>query len=213
MSVEPVLADVTDSAELKAAIEALTRVPLFSTINIIVNNAAGPIMGTDRQILWDDARWQSAINVKAVGALRIIRECLPFLATDGTGRILNITGASGIAVSGQALLHGMNNAALMQMTSYMAADLATAKVTVNAIVPGVVGTETRQAWAENMGREKGLPPMEAIADYCRGRGVLSARWAEVREIADLAVFLASDRAQFINGARIPIDGGFSTHTR
>ena len=93
------------------------------------------------------------------------------------------------------------------MTGFLAADLAVNKVTVNAVVPGLVGTEFRQTWAKELGERQGKSTEEFVGEFCKSKGIL--RWADVSEIGDLVVFLASDRASYITGAKIPIDGGFS----
>jgi 3-oxoacyl-[acyl-carrier protein] reductase len=152
----------------------------------------------------------SAIDVKTVEALRLIRETIHLIPHDGTGRIINVAGGSGIAVWSPALLHGINNAALLHMTGFLAADLAAKKVTVNAIVPGLVGTEFRQIWAKELGERQAK---STVCEFCKSKGILPERWAEVSEIGDLVVFLASDRASYITGAKIPIDGGFSINSR
>lgn len=206
-------ADVTRTASLQAALAAARKEAAFRTLNIIVNNAASPITRTDRQILWSDEEWLAAVDVKTVGALRLVRECLPLLAQDGTGRVINVAGASGIAVWRPALLHGLNNAALLQMTGFLAADLAASRITVNAVIPGLVGTEFRQTWAQQLGERAGQSAHEAVAAVCAEKGILLGRWAEMAEVADLVVFLASDRAAYITGAKIPIDGGLSVNPR
>jgi hypothetical protein len=70
----------------------------------------------------------SAIDVKTVEALRLIRETIHLIPHDGTGRIINVAGVSGIAVWSPALLHSINNAALLHMTGFLAADLAAKKL-------------------------------------------------------------------------------------
>jgi 3-oxoacyl-[acyl-carrier protein] reductase len=155
----------------------------------------------------------TTIDVKTVEALRLIRETIHLIPHDGTGRIINVAGGSGIAVWSPALLHGINNAALLHMTGFLAADLAAKKVTVNAIVPGLVGTEFRQIWAKELGERQGKSTEEFVCEFCKSKGILLERWAEVSEIGDLVVFLASDRASYITGAKIPIDGGFSINSR
>lgn len=208
-----IAADVSDTTSLRDAARQAAAHPAFATIHIIVNNAAGPIARMDRQIEWPDEEWHQAIDVKTIGALRLIREFMHLLPEDGTGRIINVAGASGLAVWNPALIHGINNAALIYATGFLAADMAPRQVTVNAIVPGLVGTEFRQEWAKKMGEAQGKSPEEALAEYCDQKGILLRRWATMEEVGDLAVFLASDRARYITGAKIPIDGGFSVNSR
>jgi len=205
--------DVTNPDSTKAAAATIAAKPGFGTIHILVNNAAGPITRMDRQIEWPDSEWESAVDVKMLGALRLVRDFKGLMPSDGTGRIINVAGASGVAVWSPALIHGINNAALIFATGFLAADMAPFKVTVNAIVPGLVGTEFRQGWAEGLGKQSGKTAEEAVGDICKQKGILFGRWAELEEVADLAVFLASDRAAYITGAKIPIDGGFSVNSR
>ena len=106
-----VTADVTDTKSLKSALSEIAAQPSFKVLNIVVNNAAPPIARLDRQIEWSDDEWFEAIDVKTIGALRIVRETLPLIPRDGSGRIINVAGGSGIAVWSPALLHGINNAA------------------------------------------------------------------------------------------------------
>ena len=205
--------DITKADDLKATAARLAAHPSFRTLNILINNAAGPITSLERQITWPDKDWMDAIDVKTLGALRVVREFLDLLASDGTGRVINVAGASGVAVWNPALMHGINNAALIFATGFLAADLAAQRVTVNAIIPGLVATEYRQEWAEQLGEKQGKSGDEAIADLCKAKGILLGRMATMEEIGDLAVFLASDRATYITGAKIPIDGGFVVNAR
>ena len=85
---------------------------------------------------------------------------------------------------------------------------------VNAVVPGaLVATEWREAWAENMAKQQGKTKAEFLAEYCRQKGILVGRWSSMEEVSDVVVFLASDRARYVNGARIMVDGGYSVNAR
>jgi 3-oxoacyl-[acyl-carrier protein] reductase len=185
----------------------------FETIHVIVNNAGGPIRRMDRQITWADREWTEDVDLKLIGMLRVIQAFLPYIAKDGAGRIINISGVAGSNVWAPALTHGLNNAAMNQGTAYLAQDLVGDKITVNSVVPGLVGTETREVWAENMSKQQGKSKAEFLTEFCRRMGILSGRWASVQEVADTVLFLASDRAQYINGAQIVIDGGLSVNAR
>jgi NAD(P)-dependent dehydrogenase (short-subunit alcohol dehydrogenase family) len=178
-----------------------------------VNNAGGPIKRPGRQITWSDADWQDDINLKTIGMLRIVQAILPAVPKDGTGRIINISGIASTSAFLTALTHGINNAAMNQATLYLAKDLAADKVTVNTVIPGLIATEWRQGWAEAGGKAQGKTKDEFVADICKQWGILSGRWTTPDEVADLVVFLASDRAASINGAKIAIDGGYGTNPR
>ncbi len=204
-------ADTTDAASIDAAATAAGE--RFGTVNILVNSPGLRMRRFDRQILWEDEDWAHEVNVKAIGMLRTIRAFLPILATDGTGRIVNIGGMSGRIVWESALTHGLNNAAMEQMSRYLARDLAAAKINVTTVAPGLVGVEWRQDWATAMAEKSSQTVDEFLESYCASKGVLAGRWGTSEEVADVAVFLASDRAQYVNGTTLVVDGGASINPR
>ncbi len=203
--------DITSTASLKAAADATATE--FGTVHIVVNNAGGPIRRMDRQINWPDTDWMDDVSLKTMGMLRTIQAFLPHIDKKGAGRIINISGASASLVWNPALTHGINNSAMNHVTGYLAADLAADNITVNAVVPGLVGTEAREVWAENMAKQQNKTKAEFLSDYCKKMGILSGRWASMDEVADTVVFLASDRARYYTGSKIAIDGGISLNAR
>lgn len=203
--------DITSDEALKAA--AAAAAGQFGTVHILVNNAGAPIRRPDRQINWPDADWLGDVNIKTVGMLRAIQAFLPHLARDGSGRIINISGVAGMSVMVPAMTHGLNNSAMNHVTTYLAQDLVAEQITVNAVVPGIIATEWREGWAENMAKQQGKTKEEFLADYCRKMGILAGRLGTTEEVRDIVLFLASDRARYINGSRIVIDGGYSVNAR
>jgi 3-oxoacyl-[acyl-carrier protein] reductase len=209
--VTTVAADISKAESVNAAAESAKA--QLGTVHVIVNNAGGPIRRMDRQITWPDVDWVDDINLKTMGMLRVIQAFLPLMPRDGRGRIINISGVAGTSVWMPALTHGINNSAMNQATTYLAQDLAGDQITVNAVVPGLVGTEGRDGWAENMAKQQGKTKTEFLTEFCRRMGILVGRWAEMDEVASTVVFLASDRARYITGSRVVIDGGFSVNAR
>jgi NAD(P)-dependent dehydrogenase (short-subunit alcohol dehydrogenase family) len=204
-------ADITSTDSVKAAADAARAE--FGTVHIVVNNAGNPMRRMDRQILWPDTDWIGDLDGKLIGSLRVTQAFLPLMPGDGTGRIINISGTASTVVWAPALTHGLNNAAMNQATGYLAHDLATQQITVNTIVPGLVGTEGRQAWAENMAKQQNVSTEEFLASFCKRMGILSGRWATMDEVADTVLFLASDRARYYTGAKIIMDGGLNVNVR
>ncbi len=203
--------DIREAAAVAAAVER-ARAEL-GPLHILVNNAGGPIKRPERQIQWPHADWQDDINTKTLGMLRVTQSMIPHMPTDGSGRIINISGIAGSSVLTSALTHGLNNAAMNHVTAYLAADLAAARITVNAVIPGLIATEWRESWAENAGRQQQLSKPQFLDKICRDWGIVAGRWGTMREVADVVVFLASDRAAYINGAQLAVDGGYSINVR
>ncbi|HTM02846.1 MAG TPA: SDR family oxidoreductase [Vicinamibacterales bacterium] len=207
----PVPCDVRDAASVKAAVDLASRE--FPVVHILVNNAGGPIKRQERQITWSDAEWVDDVNTKTVGMLRVTQAVLPLMPRDGTGRVINVSGIAGISALGPALTHGINNAAMNQATSYLAKDLAAERITVNAVIPGLIATEWRETWAQTSAVQNGQNALAFLDETCRQWGIVSGRWGTMAEVADAVAFLASDRASYINGARLAVDGGYSVNAR
>ena len=204
-------AHITKMQAVEAA--AAAAADRFGTVNILVNNVHSRVRRPGSQLSWSDQEWLEDVDTKTIGMLRVTQAFLPHMARDGSGRIINISGIAGISVLGSAITHGLNNSAMNQVTGYLANELAADQITVNAVLPGIVATEWRQVWAENMAKGQGKTKEQFLDDYFRGIGVLAGRWASMEEVRDLVVFLASDRARYINGAQITVDGGFSVNVR
>lgn len=209
-----VLALPTDIRDRSAVGAAVARAAAeFGTLHVLVNNAGGPIKRPERQITWPDADWLDDVDTKTLGMLRVTQAVLPHLAADGTGRIVNISGIAGSSVLTSALTHGLNNAAMNHVTAYLAADLAASRVTVNAVIPGLIATEWRQGWAERMGGQRGETASQFLDRTCREWGIVAGRWGTMEEVAGVVVFLASDRAAYVNGTTITVDGGYAMNVR
>lgn len=192
---------------------ASTAAHRFGTVHIMVYTAGNRMRRPDRQILWEDEDWLDDVNVKLIGMLRAIRAFLPHFAKDGSGRIINVGGSAGMMEWEKAMTHGINNSAMRHASTYLARDLAADRITVNTIVPGLVATEWREGWADARAKQQGKSREQFLIDYCEQKGILAGRWVDMREVADLIVFLASDRARYINGSSLVIDGGLSVNAR
>ncbi len=135
------------------------------------------------------------LGVHVGGTFTVSQAALPFLAEDGTGRIINVTSAAGlVGTIGQAN-YGAAKAGVIGLTKSLAKELARKQITVNAVAP-LAAT----AMTENIrGNEK-------LAELTLARIPLG-RWAEPEEIAATFVFFASDAASYITGQVLPVDGG------
>jgi 3-oxoacyl-[acyl-carrier protein] reductase len=203
--------DIRDTAAVAAALERAHAE--LGPLHILVNNAGSPIKRPERQIQWPDSDWRDDVDTKMLGMLRVTQAMIPHMPTDGTGRIINISGVAGSSVLTSALTHGMNNAAMNHATAYLAADLAAARITVNAVIPGLIATEWRESWAQSAGRQRGISKQAFLDEICRDWGIVAGRWGSMREIADVVVFIASDRAAYVNGAKLTVDGGYAINVR
>jgi 3-oxoacyl-[acyl-carrier protein] reductase len=203
--------DLRETSSVQAAVVAAKA--QFGAVHILVNNAGGPIKRQERQITWPAEDWVDDVNTKTIGMLRITQALVPVMPTDGTGRIINISGIAGMSVLSSAMTHGLNNSAMNHVTKYLAADLGKARITVNSVIPGLIATEWRETWAQAQADKLGKTKQQFLDDTCREWGIVSDRWASMEEVSDVVVFLASDRASYVNGAQIAVDGGYSINVR
>jgi 3-oxoacyl-[acyl-carrier protein] reductase len=204
--------DLTDRASVDEAAEAAAE--RFGTVEILVNTAGGRMRRPDRQVFWDDEDWLGDIDIKTVGMLRTVRAFLPHMDKTGRGTIVNVAGLAGVIVWEGAVTHGINNAAMIHIGRYLARDLAGERIRVNTVAPGLIASEWRESlWAPAMADKRQQTVDEFLSWYADQMGILVGRWGSMQEVADAVVFLASDRAAYINGTRIDIDGGQGINPR
>ena len=193
-------------ADAKAIQPAVKKaIAALGGVDILVNCAGGAYRGRLAEI--PDELWEQYFAVKPLGLIRMTRETMPYLKQSTQARVIHISGTRGREPHGVQVMSGPINLGTLSITKAMANEFGPAGVTVNAICPG--STDTGR-WTELVGiraKEKGISIQEAekelTADVPMGRVV------KPEDVADLAVFLASNRAGMINGTAINVDGGRS----
>ena len=197
----PISADLTDSAQLEAALTEAQRV--LGHIDILVNNAGATPMGRIGDT--GDEVWMKSINLKLMGYMRCARILTPPMRARNWGRVINIIGRSGHQPRPNYITGSAVNASLLSFTLALAAECAPDNVLVTGVNPGPIATprwDTVVAQgAADMGRSATQENAAAIATVALGRV------GTPEECSGLVAFLCSDRAGFITGTNIDIDGG------
>jgi NAD(P)-dependent dehydrogenase (short-subunit alcohol dehydrogenase family) len=201
-------ADVTKQEEIARFVEITAKA--FGKIDILVNNAIGaPINGeTDSFEALSYEHFSKAMERKFLPYAICARYAVPYMIKQGGGRIISIAGNSSVVDFGPGhLLMACNNISVLRLTTHLACHLAKYNIMVNAINPGPVETSRWNELIRQYALEKGLPQEEVRREHLRRIPVGS--FARPEDIGDLVVFLASERASYITGAVINVDGGMS----
>ncbi len=193
-------ADLRDPAAAPAAIEAAIKA--FGRLDILVNNA-GATKRADFFTLTEED-WQDGFALKFHGYVRMTRAAWPHLRA-ANGSVINIVGIGARAGSAEFTIGGSVNVALLNFTKAMADIGVQQGVRVNAINPGLIGTDRFTRNVERVMRERNVDRDGAVKALLSTTG--TSRVGLPEEIGGLAAFLASRRADFLQGSIIDIDGG------
>lgn len=174
-------------------------------IDILVNNAGSSPAGRLQDL--DDETWYAAFELKFMGYMRCARALAPGMRARKWGRIVNVIGAGGPNPNAGYILGGSFNAALLNFTRSLAKDCAPDNVLVNGVNPGPTETPRWQSLVEQNAKISGKSEAEISAQSIAN--VPLGRAAQPEEMADVVVFLCSERASHMAGALLNVDGASS----
>ncbi len=202
--VMPIQADVTSDSDVDSLFEAI--VEKYGRLDILVNNA-----GTSAASLFEnvsDEVWRYDLELKLFGAIRCSNRAIPLMKAQGGGRIINITTPGGKAPTPASVPTSVSRAAGIALTKEMSKDYAGDNILVNTVCIGLIKAGQHERRWESAREENPGLTLEA---YYEGMGsrVPVGRVGEAREAGDLVTFLVSERASYITGVAVNIDGGTS----
>jgi 3-oxoacyl-[acyl-carrier protein] reductase len=199
-----VLAMVADMARAEDVQRFVAgSVERFGRLDVVVANAGGPPPGEFMKFTDED--WENAFRLSFLSAMRLARAAVPHMRQAGGGRIINITSYSVKEPITGLVLSNAIRSAVIGLAKTLSRELAKDKILFNNICPGRIDTERarklNQSRAERMKR-----PVEDIHKEMQAEVPLG-RYGTSEEVADLVVFLGSERASYITGTTIQVDGG------
>jgi 2-dehydro-3-deoxy-D-gluconate 5-dehydrogenase len=187
--------DVNDAAAVKAMVADTLKA--FGRIDILINNAGMNVRKTPDKLALDE--WDSVIKTNLTSAFVISQAVHPAMKEAGGGKIINIGSMMSIFGASFSPAYGASKGGIVQFTRSCAIAWAPDNIQCNAVLPGWIDTELTQ----NARRE-----VDGLHDRVLARSP-SGRWGAPGDFAGIAVFLASRASDFVTGAAIPVDGGFS----
>jgi 3-oxoacyl-[acyl-carrier protein] reductase len=199
----PIAVDLTDPEQIAhLADETLRR---FGRIDVLITNNGGPPAGYFDD--FDDEAWLKAHQLTLLSAVRLIRAVLPAMRAQQWGRIVNITSVSVKQPIDNLLLSNVYRPGVVGLAKTLSAQIAADGITVNNVAPGYTRTdrvlELAQARAAHEDKTVDAILVESTASYPM------KRMGEPEELAALVAFLASERASYITGTTIQVDGGYA----
>lgn len=193
------VADFQNRSDVEGVVKYVEQNP----IDIVINNTGGPAPGpiTDSTI----ESFQSALEMHVFASHQIMRAALPEMKRKNYGRFINVISTS-VKIPLPGL--GVSNTTRGAMASWaktLSNEVAPFGITVNNILPGAVSTTRLDAIIQNTAQKRNIAVDEAIR--AMESSIPAGRFGKPSELGDLAAFLASDRAAYITGVSIPVDGG------
>jgi 2-deoxy-D-gluconate 3-dehydrogenase len=188
-------ADVTDEAQCRQL--ASDTVARLGRLDILVNNAGINIRKAPQELSM--AEWKQVVDTNLTSAFACSQAVYPMMKEAGGGKIINIGSMLSIFGAGFAAAYGASKGGIVQLTKALASGWAKDNIQVNAVLPGWIDTDLTRGAREQV---KGLNTMVLMRTP-------TGRWGQPADLAGVAVFLAAPASDFITGAAIPVDGGYS----
>ncbi len=194
--------DLSVSADIERIVsEGIAK---FGQIDILITNSGGPPAGRFEDLTAE--QWDAAVRLLLTGVTEITRLVLPGMKERRWGRILNITSIAAKQPVENLILSNSLRAAVTGFSKTLAAEVAKHGVTVNTILPGYTATERVEELAEHLASKEGIDPSDIRRRW--ESEIPIGRLAHPREFAAMAAFLVSERASYITGSSIAVDGGW-----
>ena len=187
--------DVSDEASVMAAVES--AISELGRIDVLVNNAGISVRKPPQDFTAEE--WDRVLDTNLKGAFLCSREVYPHMVRSGGGKIINIGSVTSVFGSDWVASYAASKGGIVQLTKSLAISWASDGIQVNAILPGWIHTDLTATIKDR------FPERYAFVTSRIPRG----RWGEPEELAGTAVFLASRASDYVAGASIPVDGGYT----
>jgi 3-oxoacyl-[acyl-carrier protein] reductase len=197
----PVAADVTDESQILRLIDrTLER---FGKLDILVANAGGPPAGQFVDFQAD--HYRNALELNLISTVNLVRAAIPHMLENKWGRVIAITSIAAKQPVDNLILSNTARAGVLGFMKSVSQQVAADGVTVNTVCPGYHLTERLEALGRSIAQKEGISREEIYARW--SESVPMKRIGEPREFAAVVAFLCSERASYVNGTVIQVDGG------
>jgi len=186
--------DVTDPGGIAAAIASVAE--HHGRLDFLVNNAGVRFVAEFLEYPLDE--WNRTLGVNLTGAFLSAQAAIPHMLETGKGKLVNVGSVAGTMALRDRVAYSVSKAGLAMLTRSIAYELGGRAIYCNAILPGVIETPLQRANLQD----------PAMHELIRSNTPL-ARWGQPQEVAPAVAFLCGDDSDFIQGATLPVDGGWT----
>ncbi len=199
-------ADVTDPGAAKSIVEKTLN--QYGRLDILVNNAGTSMAKSFEDVSHED--WEFDFELKVWGAVRLIQESIPQMRKVGGGRIINVTNLGGRTPGPSSMPTSISRAAGIAITKGLSKDLAIDNILVSTVCIGLIKSGQHQRRFDSRVQTDPSLSIDTFYDQlAEGRSVPLGRVGEPEEAGDVIAFLASERASYLTGIAVNLDGGAS----
>ncbi len=195
------VADVTKKSQIDSVVEQ--TISRFGSIDILINNAGGPPLGFFED--FEFLQWQEALELNLLSAIYLCKKVTPFMKAKHWGRIISITSIAVKQPLEGLVLSNTARAGLTGFSKTLSNELGKYNILVNSICPGRIYTDRIRFLAEKRATQLNIDYEDAIEKM--QSDIPLKRIGDSEELASLACFLASEKASYITGTTIQVDGG------
>jgi len=199
--VVPIVADLTKPRQITSVVARTVKA--FGRIDILVTNAGGPPVAPFEAL--NDTKWEDGVALTLMSTIRCIRAVLPHMRKRKWGRIVNITSIAAKQPINDLVISSALRPGILGLSRVLAAQYGKDGILINSVAPGFMLTGRMQQIGESRAQEQGI----TVDEYFRRQAhdIPLQRYGDPEELANVIVFLGSERAGYMTGATVSVDGG------
>lgn len=196
-----VTADLTKAEDIQHIVDRTLEA--YGTVNILVNNAGGPPPGTFDGV--GETEWRAAFEITLLSVVRMTRAALPVMRKGGGGVIINIQSTSVKVPLDNLILSNSIRSSVIGLAKSLSFELAKDGIRVNNVLPGAIMTDRQREMLALQSTRSGKSVAEIIR--LREAAIPLGRFGDPEDLGDMIAFLASERARYVTGVTVQVDGG------
>lgn len=197
----PVIADVTKTDDIERVVE--TTVGRFGRVDILVNNAGGPPVAQFMEL--SDEQWLDGVALTLMSVVRLTREVIPYMRRQHWGRIITITSLAAKQPISDLVVSSTLRPGILGFAKVLATELAKDNILVNNVAPGFFLTKRQEELLRSRSASQNMTIEQYVVEQTRNIPI--GRFGTPEELANVIVFLASEKASYVTGATVSVDGG------